>query len=277
MPRRFTVALEDTLAVRMDTLLLKTGQSRSAYVAGLVAAHLSDGELGKGKKDRGRELIKRDATQQQLDKLLDEALVRKFEDDPDGFLAGLDDKTFATLVASRAPKPRGGDEDLEASYLSLSRSLERMPDAADLSRELGKVKNRVKKLEVELALQSGVAKSLRGFVRKYAFGDVGAKVLTAAGAGAVIERAAVGGDDVLVSSDSVWDELVCLVRGLESALYDYCRDCAGRGVGVERLRALCVYFRRGGAGECGGGGGGDAPVVDHADTDDDAEDEGKGE
>lgn len=221
--RRFTVVLDSGLAYEFDQKLGRTGLSQAEYVRGLIRADLSGDGLGKGGKDRGRKVIERDATVANLDKLLDEALVRKLEEDPDGFLAGLDDKTFATLVAARAPKPKGGDEELEEGYLSLSRALERLPDAADLGRDLGKAKGRIKKLEVELQLQVGVAKSLRGWLKKNC-------------------------------GDAVWQEIFEGVKGLEEAIADYAKDCGGRRLDVERLRVMCLRRAAGEGAESGEGG-----------------------
>jgi len=83
-----------------------------------------------------------------LDRLLDKALKEAFEDDPE-VIKALDNKTLANLIAARAPKPKQENEELEASYLSLTNALKGLPDVEDIDAELRRTKMRLERALIE--------------------------------------------------------------------------------------------------------------------------------
>ncbi len=94
-------------------------------------------------------MAKRDS---QMDKMLDKQLVEIMTKRPE-VIDNLDPKVLADLIVRRAPKPVNQDEELQASFLTLRKSLAHLPDVADLDEELRKAQYVVETLQKELEIE----------------------------------------------------------------------------------------------------------------------------
>lgn len=92
--------------------------------------------MRKGRKGAGptNAVEKYRQDQQDLESQVGSAVFRHIENDPDWF-EKLPDGVQASILQGRLPKPQPVNQDLESSFLSLTASLEHLPDIEDLSAE----------------------------------------------------------------------------------------------------------------------------------------------
>jgi len=130
------------------------GCSQARYVSDAVRKEA----LGEKEKKRGPKTALDD--DKNLDRLLDEALKTAFVEDP-ALIKELDKKTLATLIAQRSPKPKQENEELDATFLSLTNALKGLPDVEDVDAEVRRTKTKLDAMKLkERALELQIA-SLR--------------------------------------------------------------------------------------------------------------------
>ncbi len=204
----FSVRCSREVVDKLAAKLGRSGVSRSAYIEALVRADL----------DGSRKVDRVDATRQveadaKLSSLLDQALVKKLKSDPDAVIASLDDKTLAQLIAQRSPKPKDQDQELQESYLSLSRSLGKLPDVPEVAKEANKAKARCSKLENELEFCRQELLFLRSKLKR--------------------------------QDAEAWPAFKQAMAAFRDRAMAYAKECAVRGLEVEDLRTLIVYASKG--------------------------------
>ena len=199
--KQINVKLEQDL---IDDLSLKlNGRNRQAYIEGLIKQDLY-GEIEPG-KDVGVNLAKLESNAK-MDKLLDEALLEVFAANPVEFLGNLDAKQLSDLLIKRMPKPVSGDADLESQALSLKGCLEMLPGMDDITGELSRAKNRIKKLEFEFEMQNQTIQMLRKKLRK----------------------------------ECVWSELKGWLDKAAGFVNQYAYDCDARDLDYKPLKMLAI-------------------------------------
>ena len=104
-------------------------------------------------------------TERRFDQMLDDQLLTAMENNKN-LIKGLSDTEIAKLIAQRAPKAKGGDENLEKSALSLEKSLGLMPKIEDITGELSKAKQKIFKLESEMEINAKITQTLRAKLKK---------------------------------------------------------------------------------------------------------------
>lgn len=104
-------------------------------------------------------------TERRFDQMLDDQLLSAMQGNKN-LIKGLSDTEIAKLIAQRAPKAKGGDEDLKKSAMSLEKSLGLMPDIEDITGEFSKAKQKIFKLESEAELSAIMVKTLNSKLKK---------------------------------------------------------------------------------------------------------------
>lgn len=151
-----------------DKIKKAAGDKRGALNKWVIQAlrnalKCKDGEC----EDKGtvQEQAAKHEKERRFDKMLDDQLLNAMNKNKN-LLAGLSDSEIARLIAQRAPKPKGSDEDLKKSALSLTESLKLLPDVDDLTAELSKLRQQLAKMESEKEINQAAVNSLRAKLKK---------------------------------------------------------------------------------------------------------------
>jgi len=97
---------------------------------------------------------------QQLDEKVDKA-VASYIDNSDDWFELLPPSTRAQIISSRMPKVLPIDQDLEKSYISLTKSLEALPDIPELTERIRVISTELYHTYENLKLQRELYKKLR--------------------------------------------------------------------------------------------------------------------
>ena len=141
-----------TLTIRVSPELIErlkaATDNRNKFILEAIEEKLNPVKLPAEQKNaiRGAKTL----TDVMQDLILQEAQRRQ------NFLSRMDDETFAKLVAGRLPKEQQDAGEIEADVLSLRACLDQLPETADLSDELKKVKGELFKTQRERDLNQAL-------------------------------------------------------------------------------------------------------------------------
>lgn len=144
----------------LDKKSAATGVSRSAWAQKILRDSLLGPSSETLRANSGGPAAQRlEATKQSeisatISNRLDRSLIELMEARPE-LIKSLDDKTLAQLMVARVPKPKDSEVEIEQSYLSLSESLNRLPELEDLTKELARAKAQVMGLMAEAECMRG--------------------------------------------------------------------------------------------------------------------------
>ena len=205
MRKPVTVTLEEGLVEKLDLYLAehKAGTSRSSWIERVLREALLD--PGASAVKAGKKAAAKIASDKRMDQLLDDQLVEAMRANPE-LMSDMDPKDLARLVAARTPRLRNQDEELQQSYLSLTKALEQLPDTKDITAECARLRGLVIKAEAER--------------------DFCAATLT------VLRR------KLKIQPGNAWGELRRAILEAAVRIREYAVDCQAKGIEVDDLRLL---------------------------------------
>lgn len=146
-----SIRFPDELSARMRTWCEQRRIGLSPMIIKAVEAYISEGtgdrELREERLAKVDEITGGNRSKAMSDALND-AILRRMETDAD-FIANMDSKDFARLVAGRLPKEEAVDVEAEKDVLTLQQFVAGLPDTEDVTAELSRVRLRLKAAEVE--------------------------------------------------------------------------------------------------------------------------------